>query len=160
MQEYIVRFIADAEAFTQLVRGIPVEEWDYKPTNTSWSITEIVVHVVDCEIVFQQRIKAILSEENPLVPAFDQNSWASQLQYSNGNIDDQLALFLLLRKVFAPTLQRIREEDGERVGTHSADVELHLKDIVKKMFTHLHGHIGQIERNRVAFALTKIILYK
>ncbi|MEC0090914.1 DinB family protein [Paenibacillus macquariensis] len=155
MEQYIVSFITDAEAFSQLVRGIPVEELNYKPTVTSWSITEIIVHVVDTEMILQHRIKAILAEDNPIIQAFDQNLWASELQYSSRDIEDQLALFVLLRKVFAPTLKIIRDVDGERVGTHSTDGSIQLKDIVKKMSTHLQGHIEQIERNRAAFVLLK-----
>ncbi|OAB41257.1 DinB family protein [Paenibacillus antarcticus] len=155
MQQYIVSFIADAEVFAQFVRSIPVEELNYKPTFTSWSIKEIIVHVVDTEMILQHRIKAILAEDNPVIQAFDQNLWTSELQYSLRDIEDQVALFVLLRKVFAPTLQSIRDVDGERAGTHSTDGTILLKDIIKKMSTHLQGHIGQIERNRATFALRK-----
>ncbi|OAB25435.1 hypothetical protein PMSD_27135 [Paenibacillus macquariensis subsp. defensor] len=155
MQQNMVSFIADADVFAQFVRSIPVEELNYKPTATSWSITDIIVHVVDAEMILQHRIKAILAEDNPIIQAFDQNLWASELQYSLRDIEDQLALFVLLRKVFAPTLQIIRDVDGERAGIHSTDGSIQLKDIVKKMSTHLQGHIEQIERNRAAFVLLK-----
>jgi len=155
MQPYIVSFTTDAEVFSQFVRSIPVEELNFKPTPTSWNITEIIVHVVDTEMILQHRIKAILAEENPIIQAFDQDVWASELQYSSRDIEEQLALFVLLRKVFSPILQNVRDVDGERAGIHSTDGSILLKDIVKKMSTHLQGHIGQIERNRAAFALLK-----
>jgi hypothetical protein len=155
MEEYINSFMDDVESFAQLVGEIPFEELNYKPTATSWNIIEIIVHVVDCEIVFQQRIKAILAEDNPLVTAFDQNAWATRLQYSVRVLKDQLALYVLLRKVFVPILQNMKVEDGERVGRHSVIGEVKVKDILKKMSTHLQGHIGQIERNRIAYASQK-----
>jgi hypothetical protein len=155
MQEYIDSIIDDVETLVQVVGEIPLEELNYKPTATSWNITEIVVHIVDCEMVLQQRIKAILAEDNPLITAFDQNAWATELQYDTRVLKDQLELLVLLRKVFVPILQSMKVEDGERVGRHSEIGEVQIKDIVKKMSTHLHGHIGQIERNRVAYASQK-----
>src|SRR3954451_6520519 len=48
-----------------------------------WSIQQVVLHLADCEAVFADRIKRVIAEENPVLPAFDENKWASALHYSD-----------------------------------------------------------------------------
>jgi len=61
-----------------------------------WSIQQVVVHLVDCDAVFADRIKRVIAEENPNLPAFDENKWAAALAYEERLAADEVELFDLI----------------------------------------------------------------
>ena len=42
------------------------EQLLFKPSENSWSIREIIIHISDAELVHIHRMKAVLSEDNPI----------------------------------------------------------------------------------------------
>ena len=43
----------------------------------AWSPKQVAVHLLDTEMVYGVRVRKILSEDNAIVPAYDQDCWAA-----------------------------------------------------------------------------------
>ncbi|WP_322904399.1 DinB family protein [Paenibacillus sp. SGZ-1009] len=156
MQNTIYRYLPDVEHFIELVRALPEAEVEFKPSETAWSVHEIVVHLLDTEIVLQQRLKAVLAEERPPLIAFDQDAWARRLNYGQLDLEHHLQALLAMRRAFAPVLETVTEEDGQRIGVHNEDGEITARMLIDKLcITHLEAHVKQVQRNRDAFAAQK-----
>lgn len=131
---------------TDELEGLTDEQCNFKPSSDSWSIKEIVIHVTDAELVHIHRMKAVISEDNPLLTAFDQDAWSKQLQYSALNHHTYLSLFKVLRESFVPVLQNLNLEQFNRVGTHNTAGPLTLEQILVHTIEHVTDHIQQIKR--------------
>ncbi len=122
------------------------EQLLFKPSENSWSIREIIIHISDAELVHIHRMKAVLSEDNPILTAFDQDLWTTRLH--SQRIDHQLylQLFKSMRESFLPILNHLTEQDYLRIGTHNQDGPLTFEELFKHSIEHIDTHIIQIKR--------------
>ncbi|MGG5251996.1 DinB family protein [Neobacillus sp. SM06] len=133
------------------VDGLSKELLLFKPSETSWSITEIIIHVSDAELVHIHRMKAVLAEENPILTAFDQELWTDRLHSQQLDHQLYLQLFKSMRESFLPILQQLTEQDYFRTGTHTVAGPLTFKEILEHSIEHVEGHIEQIRRVKKRF---------
>ncbi|MGG7619065.1 DinB family protein [Bacillus coreaensis] len=128
------------------IEGLTQEQILYKPSENSWSIREIVIHVTDAELVHVHRMKSVLSENNPILTAFDQDAWTSKLQTQS--LDHQLYISLLDAMInsFVPILTNLGENDFLRVGTHNIEGEFTFKELFEHSIEHIQNHVEQIRK--------------
>jgi uncharacterized damage-inducible protein DinB len=128
------------------LEGLTEEQMLFKPSEKNWSIREIIIHLSDAELVHIHRMKAVLSEDNPVLTAFDQDLWTTSLH--SQQIDHQLylQLFKSMRESFLPILHHLTEQDYLRVGTHNQAGQLTFKETFKHSIEHIDTHIEQIKR--------------
>ncbi|AYA76131.1 hypothetical protein DOE78_12155 [Bacillus sp. Y1] len=142
------------ESYNKIVtemEGLTNEQILYKPNENSWSIREIIIHVTDAELVHVHRMKSVLSENNPILTAFDQDSWTSKLQTQS--LDHQLYLTLLDAMInsFIPILTKLDEDDFLRVGTHNVEGEFTFKELLEHSIEHIQNHVEQIKKIKKVF---------
>lgn len=127
------------------------EQFLFKPNKNSWSIREIIIHVTDAELVHIHRMKSVLSEENPLLTAFDQDSWTLRLKTQT--LDHQLYLVLLkaLMDSFIPILSGLNDQDFLRVGTHNVEGKFTFKELLEHSIEHIQNHTEQIRKIKESF---------
>lgn len=152
MSEQLIReYAKGCERLQQAISGLSAEELAYKPSPDKWSIHEIVVHLADAETVGAQRMKKVLAEERPLLTGYDQDAWATRLDYAALDTAKYLQLFGLLRESMIPVLSRAQEADWEREGIHEEAGPLTLLQLLGRYVDHVGQHLGQIERVRAAY---------
>ena len=151
MEQLIEQYKQGYSKLLKEVDGLSEELLLFKPSENSWSIREIIIHVSDAELVHIHRMKAVLAEENPILTAFDQDLWTDRLH--SQQIDHQLylQLFKSMRESFLPILQQLTEQDYLRIGTHNVAGPLTFKEILEHAIEHVEGHIGQIRRVKQCF---------
>ncbi len=142
------------ESYNQMVteiEGLTEEQFLYKPSENSWSIREIIIHVTDAELVHVHRMKSVLSENNPILTAFDQDAWTSKLQTQS--LDHRLYLSLLKAIIdsFIPILNKLGEDDFLRVGTHNVEGEFTFKELLEHSIEHIQNHVEQIRKIKKVF---------
>lgn len=106
-----------------------------------WSLTEVILHIVDCDLVFSDRIKRVIAEENPTLMAFDENKWKENLAYKPENVPSSVRLFAANREYVSQILESISEQDLQRTGIHSLAGALTLQTIIEKANWHFDHHI-------------------
>ena len=70
-----------------LIRGLSRKQLTRKPAPGKWSISEILAHLADIEIVVAWRLRHILSNNGAPIQAYDQNVWAQNNQVQRDPCD-------------------------------------------------------------------------
>ena len=80
--EYIQEPLREIETYTTRLREtvdtLTAEELGKTYREGSWTVRQLVHHIADSQLNMYQRLKLALTDENPIVPAFDQDKWAVQ----------------------------------------------------------------------------------
>ena len=128
------------------VRGIPEPTLRRPAAPGKWSVTAVVQHLADSELVFGFRSRMILSEDRPPLQGYDQDKWASLFRYDEVSPASALANLGVLRGANLAILTRLGPADLERVGLHSERGPESLGHLLKLMAAHDLVHRRQIER--------------
>lgn len=139
---------AGASILRGSVAGLSRHQLRSHPIPGTWSIHQIVTHLTDCELVFSDRIKRVVAEENPVLQAFDENKWMQTLGVESRPTDECLELLDLTRRQTARILRELSPTAFARTGNHSEAGPLSLHDIVAKANWHLEHHLGFLKHKR------------
>ncbi|MEK8129249.1 DinB family protein [Paenibacillus filicis] len=132
------------------VEGLDGEQLKRKPAPDKWSVTEVLSHLTDHNIVTTFRIRQIISEEEPKLPPFDQDPWVSRTRANESDIADIFAVYQALLTYNALLLRRIAADDFNRTGINVRGKSVSLAELLKAYVDHVHVHLGQIDRIKQA----------
>ena len=130
------------------VRGLQREDLLAFPVPGTWSIQQIVIHLLDAELVIADRIKWVIAEEKPSLLAFDENRWVKNLYYEDQSVEDAVTIVELSRRNLARVLKKLPPEAFKRTGVHNERGPLTLEDLVAGGVSHLKHHIKFIVDKR------------
>lgn len=151
-KELTDRYAAGAGNLAMAIRGLSREDLHWKPPADAgvglWSIREIIVHLADDECVMADRMKRVITEDNPTLLAFDEKKWAAKLAYDKQSVEDALELVGLIRKQMAVILQNVPASAWQRAGTHTERGRLTLADLVDGVQKHLEHHLEFVHAKR------------
>ena len=128
------------------LRGVPEQVLRRPEAPGKWSVTEVVQHLADSELVFGFRSRMILSEDRPPLQGYDQDKWASLFRYSEVSYESALAQLGVLRGANLALLRRLGPAELARVGMHSERGPESLDLLIRMMGAHDLVHRRQIER--------------
>src|SRR3954470_7964890 len=97
LAEILERFRRGPELVAVATTGAAGSELDYQPGEGKWSVRQIVCHLADYEVIAAMRFRQMLAEDNPALPAADQDAWATKLDYSKRKISTALETFRRMR---------------------------------------------------------------
>lgn len=139
----------------KLVKGLKKKQLRYQPAAGKWSITQIINHMADSELVLAFRLRMALSQSGSPLQAMDQDKWAAGLNYEKADVDEQIDLFSTVRKQHLAIWNSLSEEDWQKYGMH----EERGKETVERITQHYAGHdinhLNQIEAIRKVFKKKK-----
>lgn len=144
MQELLHEYAAGPQHLEQSLKGVTEEQLDHHPIAGAWSIRQVVCHLADSEIVYADRIKRVLAEENPLLFEADPNLFVPRLCGSNRTIEAELNVIKSLRSHMMPILLHLSVPDFQRTGRHSLDGPMTLETLVRRITSHIPHHIAFI----------------
>jgi hypothetical protein len=148
-RELLEKFRTGPGKLERSIDGLSESEIEFHPSPGKWSIREIIIHLCDSEIVGGYRIRRLLSEENAILTGYDQERWASHLNYGKRNLENATDLIRLLRKSTAELFEDLPEEAWQRTATHSERGKMTLVDLVQQHTDHCEEHISQIRKIRL-----------
>jgi hypothetical protein len=137
---------ATIDTLTRLVSGASVSKLRERPTPEQWSVTEILAHLADAEIVYGWRIRAILGAPGGRIEAYDQNAWSAAGHYSTRDPNDSLELLCALRKANLALLCSLTPEQWKFYGIHAERGQESLERLAEMYSGHDLNHLRQIER--------------
>jgi len=129
-----------------IVRKLNKKQLSRKPAPDKWSITEILAHLADTEIVGAWRLRHVIGNSGAPIQAFDQNVWASTFNYARRDPKQSLEVFRLLRENNLAMLKALPKELWENYGMHQERGKESVAHIVRMYAGHDLNHLGQIER--------------
>ena len=130
----------------RLIEGIGDEKLKKQPAPGKWSITEILMHLAEDELVSSWRYRQMLEHDTPELAGFDQDLWARVGDYSSCDAQDALNLFRLLREANMRMFAQLTPAQWQRAGVHSERGRLTVRGLSRHMAAHDVNHIEQIRR--------------
>lgn len=90
-----------------------------RPRPTTWSPLEYACHVRDVFVVFDERLRLMLREDDPLFPNWDQDATAVDQRYAEQSPPAVSEEVLDAAAVLADRLDRVTDEQWSRPGRRS-----------------------------------------
>jgi len=133
--EFGGRLLADA------VAGVSPDQAHERVAPGTWSIAELVAHLVDSDSVGIERMKRVIAEDNPTLQAYDQDAWIARLDSNSMPVHEAVELFAANRKWMARILRNCTEADFARVGQHTEEGPKSLAKLLAVYVNHLDAHL-------------------
>src|SRR3954468_4372434 len=108
--------------------GLTRDELTARPGPGKWSILEVVVHIADSDAISIDRMKRILTEDDPALLYADETAYVDRLHTHAQDLDDAVQLFEIGRRQWARVLRRLPDEAFLRAGTHNRRGKVTLGD--------------------------------
>jgi hypothetical protein len=137
---------ATARKLERLLKGVPVARLRRRPAPDKWSVSEIVAHLADGEIVGAFRIRFILGGPGAPVLAYDQDKWVTSGHYDRRDPRKSVALFRALREANLALLKSLEREQWKLCGLHSERGPETIEHIVRMFAGHDINHLRQIKK--------------
>lgn len=111
-----------------------------------WSVLEVIQHLADAELAYGFRLRMILAHERPPLQGFDQDLWARELRYNQGDVVNALEQLSALRTANLRIFRALDEAQFDRIGIHSEAGPISARMILYILAKHDLTHRRQIER--------------
>lgn len=142
-----VKLLATAPTqLARLLRGVPQPKARKRPAPDKWSISEIVAHIADAEVVVGYRIRAILGQPGTPIIGFDQDTWLTALHYDKRDLKKSYEQYRAMREANLALLKSLKPEQWKHVGMHSERGPESVDMVVRMFAGHDINHFGQIVR--------------
>ncbi|MCR8656203.1 DinB family protein [Paenibacillus endoradicis] len=148
----------DIEAFlnthmrlVESIAGLSNEQLRWKATELSWSVTEVLAHLADHNIVVSFRIRGILADSKEQLVTFEQDQWVAGQHSNASEVSDILDLFGALLQYNRLLFNRLSEQELAKSGINFKGDTVLIRDIIPAFTNHVHHHIAQIERIKTAY---------
>jgi len=119
---------------------------DRRPAADSWSVSEVLHHLADAEMIQSVRLREMLAVDRPVWSDWDEASYGTALGYDTRPAGDALTLILSIRNVNSRLLAILSPEQWNRTAVHPVRGEVNVADWVQICHDHLAGHVLQSRR--------------
>jgi len=144
----IARYESGATAPARAILGLTREQLLARPVPGTWSIQEIILHLMDSDLIASDRMKRIIAEPKPLIVNYDESAFARALSYHTLDATLACELFEKNRVMTAAMLRTLAPEVFVRQGVHTVNGLRSLMDLVTGYAEHLEYHLGFAHRKR------------
>jgi hypothetical protein len=151
-EELISRYKAGYDEVINSLEGFNPEALTAHPIPGKWSAAEIVHHLADSETTSGIRLRLLLVEDHPVIYGYDQELFATRLNYNARDIAPALDALRAARANTAQLFAHMTEEDWQREGEHTESGRYTVEDWLKIYAAHAHNHAAQIRRLKEAIS--------
>ena len=147
-RQLIERYASEAEDLGKAIAGLSREEMNAFPVPGTWSIQQIVMHMLDSDLIGADRMKRVIAEDNPPLLGYDESKFAARLHCDK--LDPHLAceVFAKNRKLMAGILRHCSDADFQRAGMHSERGKETLAELLQIYTNHLQHHLKFVREKR------------
>ena len=135
-----------ANTLAKLIKPLSTKQLSQRPEPGKWSITEILAHLADSEIVLSWRMRLVICQNGAPMQAADQDVWAETLDYAGQDPGVSLEIFRMLRENNLRMLEVLPKKLWENYGMHSEQGKQTLAHIVRMYAGHDLNHLAQVEK--------------
>jgi len=110
----------------------------------SWTVRQLVHHIADSQLNMYQRLKLALTDENPTVPAFDEEKWAIQPD-TQLPVESSIKMLEGINERIVFLGNNITEEQLNRTFTHGKNGKITVAKKFAKLAWHEDHHLAHIK---------------
>ncbi len=142
-----IRILASTPArLRRLLRSVPRKRLSAIPAAGGWSVSEILAHLADSELVTGFRLRQVLGSSGITIQAYDQDAWASVSGYRKQDPVLSLDAFQTVRRRNVALLKSIPRKKWDCYGIHSERGKETVTRISEMVAGHDINHLRQIEK--------------
>ena len=148
-QHWMLKALHEAadELQNQLL-GLSEKDLCRRPAPGEWSLKEIAAHLRDAEACFLERLRLIVSQDEPRLPDIDVDAYVLERDYQSLDLHEVLLELSRLRQRSASLLWSLEPSEWEREGLHPYRGRLSIMQVARDMNEHDLGHLWQVRRLR------------
>jgi enamine deaminase RidA (YjgF/YER057c/UK114 family) len=147
-KQVIEKYVACGPRLRQAVAGLSPDDLTARPGPGDWSILEVVIHLVDSDAIAIDRMKRMLTEDNPPLLYADETAYVRCLATHEQSLEDALTLLEVGRRQFARVLHALPDEAFARRGTHNRRGVVTVGDMVNSYIQHVDHHLTFLMEKR------------
>ena len=129
-----------------LVAALDDEQIRWRPAPGEWAVIEVVAHVADVDERAHTRLRRMLAEDNPFLPALDRDALAVERGYINMDLPEQVARYQQSRAAHLADLTALDERQWQRAGCHEAAGDMTVQLYESHVASEDVDHLAQIAR--------------
>jgi hypothetical protein len=137
---------ATAKKLERVIKGVTAAKLKKRPAPDKWSVSEILAHLADTEIVGSFRMRLILGAPGTPIVAFDQDAWVTSGHYGKRDPRKCVEQFRVQREANLALLKSLTPEQWKQYGMHSERGQESVEHIVKMFAGHDVNHLLQIQK--------------
>ena len=145
-------YAAGGQKLRTAVAGLSHDDLVAHPGPGAWSIQELVVHLADSDEIAVDRMKRIVTEDNPPLLYADETAYVERLFPDRQSLEDALTIFELSRRQWSRVLRLLPDDAFSRQGTHNRKGAVTLGGMVEGYIKHLDHHLAFLKANASGWA--------
>lgn len=110
----------------------------------SYTVRQLIHHIVDSQLIMFGRLKLALTDDNPVVPAFDQDKWAVQPD-TELPVETSIKILEGINARIVALGRSLTAEQLDRVFTHEHNGEITVGTKLAKLCWHEKHHLAHIK---------------
>jgi hypothetical protein len=126
------------------VAGLVDSQLDTPYRAGGWTVRQVVHHLADSHLNAYIRARLILTEANPTLKPYDQNSWARLPDAASAPIAPSVAILDGVHDRLVRLFEGCAEGDWGRPAQHPESGAMTLEKILVIYSAHGRAHVGQI----------------
>lgn len=130
------------------VAGLSRDDLARPETQGKWSMTQVLRHLADGDLIWGYRLRRIIAEDRPAIYGYDQDLWADRLHYDRADAEGALAEFRALRAGHVRLIRMLGPAEKKRVGVHTERGEESIEHMIRMYAGHDILHMNQLDRIR------------
>jgi catechol 2,3-dioxygenase-like lactoylglutathione lyase family enzyme len=153
--EILELFRMGRDGLRAAIQGLSEEELRWRQEPDSWSVREVVHHIVDSEITVLHALRVALASPGGEYHAnpYDQALFARRLHYQERDIEPALRMFEAMRDLMTGMIEV--EPDAWECSVRTRGGETTVETYMLMLATHALEHIEQIRQVREALAFNR-----
>ena len=129
-----------------LVKNFNLEQLETPYRPDGWTVRQVVHHIADSHHHSYTRFKWTLTENEPLIKAYEEKKWSTLFDARSAPIELSLTYIRALHAKLVYLLKGLTEEDLEMYYIHpEGDVQVTLAENIGKYAWHGNHHFAHIE---------------
>jgi uncharacterized damage-inducible protein DinB len=150
--EQRAQFIAEIEAMPQrlraAVKGLSEPQLDTPYRPNGWTVRQVVHHVPESHMNAFLRFKWALTEDNPMIKAYEEADWARTPEVATMPIEVSLRLLEALHERWLPLLKAMTAEQYQTPLQHPQNGKMNLERMLGLYAWHGKHHVAHVTELR------------
>jgi uncharacterized damage-inducible protein DinB len=147
-RELIEKYAAGGDVPARVIKGLSREQLLAFPVPGTWSIQQIILHLMDSDLIAADRMKRVAAEDHPTLIGYNETAFAKNLAYEEVSAQDAAEIFRLNRQMTAELMRRLPDAAFKRTGFHNERGEVTLEQLLETYTGHLDHHVKFIKEKR------------
>lgn len=160
LDTFVTQMADDAQRICALAEGVSDDQARWKPDPDSWSILEVVNHLLDEEQEdFRVLLDLALHRPDEPRPRIDPGAWVTERRYNERDLGESLHGFLVARESSLAWLKSLSSPDWEAVY-EAPFGPIRAGDIFASWVAHDLLHVRQLVELHWAYTTYRLQPYK